>query len=133
MANTWAQAWKGTITINSNDFNALQFDYEEFGDLEDITFSQVGSATFRAVLPGYPGVRGTVTFVYDTLNQPTISPFDFRFGTLATIVIKPEGTKPFSFTAYTGNFKFSSGPQAGVSVKCTTNFESTSALVRPTS
>jgi len=133
MANSWAQAWKGTITINSNDFNALQFDYEEFGDSEDITYSRAGSATYRAILPGYPGVRGQVIYVYDTLNQPTISPLDFRFGTLATIVIKPEGTKPFSFTAYLLNFKFSTGPQAGVSVKCTSNFESTSDLVRPTS
>ncbi len=129
----FVQGWKGTISINSNFFNALQYGFEEFGDLEDITYTKVGSVTYRVVLPGYPGARGNISFVYDTANQPTISPFDLRFGTLMSLVLYPEGTKPYTFNAWSGNFKFDSGPQAGVSVKCSTSFESTGDITFPTS
>lgn len=130
-APNFVQGWKGTISINANFFNALQYGFEEFGDLEDITYT--APATFRVVLPGYPGARGNVSFCYDTANQPTISPFDLRFGTLMVMILYPEGTKPYAFSAYSGNFKFDSGPQAGVSVKCSTSFESTGTITFPTS
>src|SRR4051812_22700457 len=94
--NNFGQAWKGTVSIGGSQFNALQFDYEEFGDLEDITYSKAGGVTSRVVIPGYPGVRGTVTFVYDAANQPVLSPYDMRFGTLMAIIMMPEGTKPYS-------------------------------------
>ncbi len=129
----FVQGWKGTININGSFFNSLQYSFEEFGDLEDITYTRVGGVTYRVVLPGYPGARGTISFVYDTANQPTISPFDLRFGMFISMVLYPEGTKPYSFSAYTGNFQFSSGPQAGVSVKCSTAFESSGDITFPTS
>lgn len=129
----FAQGWKGTISINGTLFNALQYSFTETTDLEDITYTQASGATAQVLLPGYKKVNGTISFVYDTANQPTISPFDMRAGTLMTLILYPEGTKPYSFQAYSGQFEFSSGPQAGTSVKCSTNFSSTGAITEPTS
>lgn len=130
----FSQAWKGTISWGGTLFNALQFSYTDTAPLEDITYSVAGGATFAVKLPGYRSISGNVQFVYDTANQPTISPFDMvsRSAT-AAIIIYPEGTKAFSFSAYTSNFQFSTGPQAGVSVKCSCDFESTGAVTVPSS
>src|SRR6185312_16281205 len=94
----------GTISINANFFNAEQYDFEESTTLDDITYCKTTGATFKILLPQYNWANGTVTFVYDTNNQPTISPFDMRPGTLMAMVLYPEGTKPYSFAAYSGNF-----------------------------
>ncbi len=130
----FAQAWKGTISWGGTLFNALQFSYTDTAPLEDITYSQAGGATFAVKLPGYRSISGSLTFVYDTMAQPTISPFDMvSRASTATIIIYPEGTKPFTFAAWVGNFNFASGPQAGVAVKCTADFESTGTVTVPAS
>jgi hypothetical protein len=122
----------GTISINSNFFNAEQYDIEEATTLDDITYTQVGGATFKILLPQYNWVTGTITFVYDANNQPTIAPFDMRAGTLMALILYPEGTKPYSFNAYSGNFRWASGPKAGT-CRCTTRYESTGTVTFPTS
>jgi hypothetical protein len=55
-----------------------------------------------------------------------------KAGALMALVLYPDGTKPFSFSAYLGTFTFSSGPQAGA-VKCSCNFRSTGVITQPTS
>lgn len=133
-APVFVQAWKGTISWGGTLFNALQFTYTDTAPLEDITYSQASGATFAVKLPGYRSISGNVQFVYDTANQPTISPFDMvSRTTTAAIIIYPEGTKPFTFAAWTSNFNFSSGPQSGVAVKCSCDFESTGAVTVPSS
>lgn len=132
-APDFAQGWKGTVSIAGNLFNALQYDFTETTPLEDITYTQAGGATCAIKLPGYKSASGTITFVYDRANQPTVAPSDLRAGTLLVLVLYPEGTKPFSCSAYSGSFTFSSGPQAGVSVKCSTSWESTGPIIEPAS
>lgn len=133
-APTFAQAWKGTISWGASLFNALQFDYTDTAPLEDITYTQASGATFAVKIPGYRSISGTLTFVYDTSNQPTIAPFDMvSRSSTAAIIMYPEGTKPFTFSAWVSNFRFSSGPQASVSVHCTADFESTGAVTVPSS
>lgn len=123
---------EGTISINGNLFNAEQYDFEESTTLDDITYCRPGGATFKILLPQYNWATGTITFVYDTNNQPTISPFDMRPGMLMAMILYPDGTKPYGFNAYSGNFRFGSGPKAGT-VRCTTRFESTDTITHPTS
>ena len=122
----------GTISINSNLFFSEQYDFEEATTLDDITYTIAGGATFKILLPQYNWATGTITFVYDTANQPTIAPFDMRAGTLMALILYPDGTKPYTFNAYSGNFRWASGPKAGT-VRCTTRFESTGAITFPTS
>jgi hypothetical protein len=49
-----------------------------------------------------------------------------------TLVLSPDGTKQYSFGAFSGQFAFASGPQAG-DVECSTNFESSGAITVPSS
>lgn len=122
----------GTISINGNLFNAEQFDIEEATTLDDITYTIAGGVTYKVLLPQYNWVTGTITFVYDTANQPTIAPLDMIPGQLMALILYPDGTKPYSFNAYSGNFRFASGPKAGT-VRCTTRYESTGLVSHPTS
>ena len=70
----------GLFSFNGTLFNALDITFEETTTVEDITYTVSGSATYQTVIPGYRKGACTVTFVYDTANQPCISPFDMRPG-----------------------------------------------------
>ena len=131
-APNFVHGTKGTVSINGNLFNSLTFEFEESTDLEDITYTVSGGATAQVMIPGYKKVSGIISFVYDTANQPTIAPYDMRAGTLMALVLYPEGTKPYTFNAYSGTFRWASGPQAGA-VKCSTSFQSTGAITEPIS
>ncbi len=132
MANTFIHGKLGTISIGGTLFAAMQYSYEEMTDLTDITYVVSGGATAKVLLPGYNWITGVITFVYDTSNQPVLSPQNMIPGTLMVIIAYPDGTKPYSFSAYSGKFGWGSGPKAGV-VTCTTNFESSGAISRPSS
>jgi hypothetical protein len=86
------------------------------------------------MLPGYKRITGSVSFVYDTANQPTISPFDLRPGNATAIpaVFYPEGTKPWACSIFPESIQFTTGPTAGA-VKCSMSFQSTGAITEPTS
>ena len=129
-APNFIAGYKGTVTINANLFYAEQVDFEEQTTLDDITYTRAGGATFKILLPQYNWANGTITFVYDTANKPTVSPYDMRPGTLMALVISPDGVDQFSFNAYSGNFRFATGPKAGT-VRCTTRYESTDAITTP--
>jgi hypothetical protein len=133
----WVHGKQGTVSINGNLFNCLTINFEETTQLEDITYSVAGSATARVVLPGYRMGSGTLTFIYDTANQPTIAPFALQ--PTATVppvsipvIFYPDGTKPFATSMYTERLGFTTGPQAGA-VKCTVSFQTTGPITEPTS
>lgn len=124
----------GLISINSTNFFAEQFDFTEtvVGGNQDITYCVAGGATYQVMLAGYNGVKGTITFIYDTANQPVLSPFSMIPGTLMALILYPDGTKPYTFSALSGEFKWGSGPKAGP-VRCTTSYDSTGNVTHPSS
>ncbi len=130
MANTFVHGKDGTVTINGTLFALRQFQFTMNCDLEDITHT--GGNGYQVMLPGIIGASGSLSFVYDTLNQPTVTPINQTPGQLMALVLKPEGTKPFTFNAYSGSLDWSSGPQAGA-VKGTTSFQSTGSITVPSS
>lgn len=136
-APVWVHGKQGLVSFNGNMFNALSITFEETTQLEDITYSTSGSATARVVLPGYRMGSGSVTFIYDTANQPTVPPLSLQ--PTATVpptpiaaVFYPDGVKQFSCNMYTERLSFTTGPQAGA-VKCTLAFQSTGPITEPSS
>jgi hypothetical protein len=134
----WVHGKQGRVQIGGYDFAALSITFEESTSLEDITYTQSGGATARSVLPGYRQGSGSIAFIYDINNQPTISPFDLRpWSTSATAVplnvtFYPDQTKAFTTTMFVERLSFTTGPQAGA-VKCTVSFQTTGAITEPTS
>lgn len=84
-APNFAQAWKGLVTINGNPFSVLSCSCNWNTPLEDITYTTPGFATYAIKLPGYISGSGTLTFVYDTANQPTVAPQNMLPQTLMKI------------------------------------------------
>lgn len=113
-----------------NLFNALSINFEESTTLEDITYSQSGGASTQVMIPGYRKGSGSVTFIYDTANQPCVSPNDMRpWVTNASAVptlctFSPDGSKAWSCYVFSERLGFTTGPQAGA-VKCTMAFQAT--------
>jgi len=128
--------WGGTL------FNALSISFEETTQLEDITYSQSGGAATQVMIPGYRRGTGTVTFIYDTANQPCVSPYDMRpwvtnASAVPTLcVFSPDGTKQWSCYCFSERLGFTTGPQAGA-VKCTVGLQATfyngTGITEPTS
>ena len=130
MANNYIHGKSGTVTIGGNLFNVTQFSFSMNCDLADITHT--GANGYGVVLPGVIRATGQLTFIYDTLNQPTVSPINQTPGQSMTLILSPDGTKQFSFTAYSGELSFSSGPQAGA-VSVNTSFQSSGTITVPAS
>jgi hypothetical protein len=124
----------GTISLGGSLFNAESFEFVETAPLEDITYSRSGGASYADKIPGYSSVSGTITFVYDTNNQPVISPYNMlpQQSSPAAMILYPDGTKAYSFNAYFGTLRWSSGPKAGA-CRCTATFESTGTVTHPSS
>lgn len=130
MANNFVHGKSGTCTVNGTSFAVTQFSFQMSNDLADITHSQANG--YQVMLPGVTRASGNLTFVFDTLNQPTVSPINQTPGQSLTLVLSPDGTKNYSFTAYSGQLSFSSGPQAGA-VQVTTSFQSSGTITVPSS
>lgn len=120
----------GTVTVGGNLFNVTKFTYKEQNHTADITHS--GAAGYQVLLKGVTMASGTLTFVYDTANQPTVSPYDMTTGTTLSLILRPEGTKPYTFSAISQELSWDSGPAAGA-VNCTVNYSSTGTITRPSS
>jgi hypothetical protein len=133
MANTFIHGRLTTISIGGTQFAGLTASYaEKLSSLDDITYTVAGGATFAVFLPGYNMATGTITFVYDTSNSPVLSPQNMIPGTLMTLVVSPDGTKLYSFNAYSSDFTWTGGPTAGT-LKASTNYQSTGTITRPAS
>lgn len=120
----------GSVSKGGNLFNVTQFSYAENNAAADVTHT--GAQGYQVMIKGVTKASGTLTFVYDTNNQPTVSPYDFTTGNIDTLLLKPEGTKPFSFPAIFTDLNWTSGPSAGA-VNCTVNYQSVGVISRPTS
>lgn len=117
----------------ATQFAVNVFTFQEETTLDDITFTQAGSATFQTVLAGYLKASGTLTFVYDTLNKPFLAPYSIVTGTMVAMVLQPDGAGSFTFpTAAIQNFAWGSGPKNGP-VSCTINWQSSGSYTRPSS
>ena len=116
-APVFVHGLKGTASLNGSLFNCLSIDYEESVSNEDITFTTSGGATQKSVLPGYVSRTVSLSFVYDTANQPVLSPFNLQAGQPVSCIITPEGSKPYTFVAIGNKLGFKTGPQGGA-VKC---------------
>lgn len=130
MANTFVHGYKGKFLIGTTDFAVTKFDLDWTVDDEDITHTDAGGA--QVVIDGVERFAGTIDFIYDTSNKPTVAPQQMKPRTPATVHLKPDGVDDFSAPVLCLGFKFSSGPAAGA-VKVTVNVKSTGAIVYPTS
>jgi len=130
---TFTHGKLSTVTIGGTQFAGLTITYDEkLSDLTDITYTRAGGATFANWLPGYNYATGVITFVYDTSNQPVLNPQSMIPGTLMTLVVSPDGTKLYSFTAWSGEFQWAGGPRGGP-VNCSTNYTTEGTITRPSS
>lgn len=130
MANNYIHGKSGTCSVNGTLFNVEQFSFTMTSDLDDITHT--GAGGYGVVLPGVIRANGQLSFVFDTLNQPTVSPLNQTPGQALTLVLSPDGTKQYSFGAFSGELQFSSGPKAGA-VRVTTSFQSSGTITVPSS
>lgn len=136
MANNFVHGKLGVVSIGGAFFAAMQYEFTEFTSLDDITYSNSATGTtgvaFKTLLAGYNWITGTITFVYDTLNKPVLSTQDQVPGTLMSLILYPDGVGPYTFSAFSGQLRIGSGPKNGP-VTCTTNFESSGTITRPSS
>ena len=135
MPNAFAHSKLSIVELGGTYFACLTVSYDEsLSDLTDITFTQVGGATFKVLLPGYNGAKGDLTYCYDTLNQPTVTGNLLQVpGTNMTMIVSPDGTKFFSFSAYSAGLGWSGGPRAKGEVAGKTSYETTGTITRPAS
>ena len=121
-----------TIQLSGQYFAALTCSYNQgLSDLTDITYTQTGGATWRILLPGYSLVDGDLSFVYDTLNQPVLSPQNQIPGQLMTMIFSPDGTKLYSLTAYSETLSIPGGPGVKGPVVCKTGWKSSGSVTVP--
>ena len=133
MANNFIHGRLTTVQISATYFAALTANIDEgLSDLTDITYTQTGGATFQILLPGYNKMAGSLAFVYDTLNQPILTPQNMIPGQLMTLIFSPDGTKLYSMSAYSAGLKIAGGPRTGPTA-CSCDFQSSGSYTRPTS
>ncbi|WP_406699227.1 hypothetical protein V5E97_10155 [Singulisphaera sp. Ch08] len=130
MPNTFIHGYKGKFLIGSTDFAVTDFNLDWEVDADDITHTGAGGS--QVVLDGVERFEGTITFIYDTTNKPTVAPQQLKPRTFAVAHLKPDGTDDFSATVLCSKFSFKSGPKAGA-VAVTVNVKSSSAITYPVS
>lgn len=118
----------GKFLIGATDFQVTDFNVDWSVDDEDITHTGAGGS--QVILDGIERLEGTVTFIYDTDNKPTVAPQDLRPRTIAVIHFKPDGVDDFTASCICLKFSFKSGPKAGA-VAVTVNVKSTGAITAP--
>ena len=135
MANAFTHAKLTTFQIGGNYYPCLTVGYTEgLSDLSDITYTQSGGgATWQILLPGYNKATLALTFVYDTLNQPILSPQNMSPGASAAFIFSPDGTKLFSLTAYSESLAIPGGPQVKGPVVASVTLQSSGVVTRPSS
>ncbi len=134
MANAFTHSKLTTFQIGGNYYPCLTVKYTEgLSDLSDITYTQPSGAAWRVLLPGYNQATVAITFVYDTLNQPVLSPQSMIPGASATIIFSPDGTKLFSMTAYSESIDIPGGPQVKGPVIASVTLQSSGVVTRPSS
>ncbi len=133
MANNFIHGKLTTVQISSTFFAGISIEYnEDLSDLTDITYTVSGGQSFAILLPGYNKATGTLTFVYDTLNQPTVAP-NLTPGTFITsFIISPDGTKLFTLGVFSAGLSWTGGPKSGP-VMVRVPWASSGSFTRPAS
>lgn len=130
MPNTFIHGYKGKFLIGSTDFAVTDFNLDWEVDADDVTHTGAGGS--QVVLDGVERFEGTITFIYDASNKPTVAPQQLKPRTYAVVHLKPDGADDFSATVLCYKFSFKSGPKAGA-VAVTVNVKSSSAITYPVS
>ncbi len=134
MANAFVHSKSTTFQFGGNYYPCLTVKYTEgLSDLSDITYTQAGGATFRILLPGYNMATVAATFVYDTLNQPVLSPQNMIPGASGAIIFSPDGTKLYSMTCYSESLEIPGGPAVKGPVIASVTLQSSGVVTRPSS
>ena len=129
MANAFVHGRLSTVQVGGTYFAGLTITYnEKLSDCADITYTVSGGATYGVFLPGYNFITGNISFIWDSDNKPVSSP-NMVPGTLMTLVLSPDGTELFSFSAWSTGLDWTGGPTAGP-VKVQTGFQSTGTYTR---
>lgn len=119
----------GTVTINGNLFYVKSGSYNETATLSDITHS--GAFGAGVVLPGVYRASGDIVFTFDAANLPNGATYNMTPGTSMTLVISPDGVNNYSFTAFSGEFQFSTGAGLDTDVEVTVSYQSSGVITRP--
>lgn len=130
MPNTFIHGYKGKFLIGATDFAVTDFNLDWSVDDQDITHTDAGGA--QVVIDGVERFEGTINFIYDTSNKPTVAPQQMKPRTVATVHLKPDGSDDFSASVLCTKFSFKSGPKAGA-VAVTVNVKSTGPIMYPLS
>lgn len=130
MPNTFIHGYKGKFLIGSTDFAVTDFNLDWEVTVEDITHTDANG--YRVPLDGIESFTGTINFVYDTDNKPTVAPQQMKPRTSAVVHLKPDGSDDFTATVLCTKFSFKAGPKAGA-VMVTVTVESSGAITYPTS
>src|SRR5690348_15409636 len=125
MPNSFIHGRSGKFLIGAQDFAVMEFDLDWSVTAEDITHTDANG--YRVMLDGIESFTGTITFVYDTSNKPTVAPNQLKPRTQATVHLKPDGSDDFSAPILCTKFGFKSGPKAGA-VIVTVTVESTGPI-----
>lgn len=126
MSNAFTHGKVVAIQVGATYFAALDVAWNDaLSDLEDITPTVSGGATFAVKLPGYRVGKGTIDFVWDANNIPLSGSINMTPGTLMALVITPDGTTIFTLSAWAREFDLPAmGPTKGP-VKGSVQFETT--------
>lgn len=130
MANNFIHGKQTTFAIGSTVFDVLTVDFNHEVDAADITHTGAGGS--QVMLAGVERSDCTITFVYDTLNKPTISPQQLKPGTVATLHQKPDGVDDFNASYLCTKFGWKGGPSAGALI-VTVEAKSTGPITVPVS
>lgn len=129
MPNTFVHGRSGKFLIGSQDFAVTDFNLDWSVDDEDITHTDANG--YQVVIDGIERFEGTINFIYDTSNKPTVAPNQLKPRTTATVHLKPDGSDDFSAPILCTKFSFKSGPKAGA-VVVTVTCKSTGTISYPT-
>ena len=133
MANTFIHGKLVAVQLSGTYFATLGISWDDgLSDLEDITFTVSGGATFAVFLPGYRKANAQLDFVWDSSNVPLASGINLTPGTLVPLIWTPDGSNLFQASCWSKNFTFpSSGPTKGP-VKASVPLVATGSYTIPT-
>lgn len=115
MPNTFIHGKLVAVQLTGTYFATLGISWDDgLSDLEDITFTQAGGATFGIYLPGYRKATGQLSFVWDSSNVPFSGGINLAPGTLVPLIWTPDGTSLITANVWSRNFTFAeNGPTKG--------------------
>lgn len=132
MPNAFQHGKIVALQVGGTYFAALGVAWNDaLSDLEDITFTVQGGATFAVKLPGYRMGKGTIEAVYDADNVPFTGAINMTPGTLMALIFTYDGTDLFTVSAWARENDYpGAGPTKGP-VKFTVPFETTGSYTVP--